>query len=78
MNLGTGQGTSVLELISIFEKINGVEIPYSFTNRREGDNAFVVADNNLAKSILNWEPRMSIEDMCRDGWKWKSLNAKKG
>ena len=76
MNLGTGRGTSVLELISVFEKINGVEIPYSFTNRREGDNAFVVADNNLAKSILNWEPRMSIEDMCRDGYLWQIKNPK--
>tara|TARA_B100000161_G_C33557799_1_gene419041 strand:- start:2416 stop:3474 length:1059 start_codon:yes stop_codon:yes gene_type:complete len=74
MNLGTGSGTSVLELISVFEKINGVKIPYHFSKRREGDNAFVVADNNLAKSILNWEPRMSIQEMCRDGYLWQIKN----
>ena len=76
MNLGTGSGTSVLELISVFEKINGVKIPYHFSKRREGDNAFVVADNNLAKSILNWEPRMSIQEMCRDGYLWQIKNPK--
>ena len=74
MNLGTGRGTSVLELIRAFEEVNSVKIPYSFSNRREGDNAFVVADNNLAKSILNWEPRMSIEEMCRDGYLWQIKN----
>ena len=74
MNLGTGSGTSVLELISVFEKINGVKIPYHFSKRREGDNAFVVADNSLAKSILNWEPKRSIEEICIDGWNWQQKN----
>ncbi len=74
MNLGTGKGTSVIELIKSFEKINKVKIPYSFSNRRDGDNAFVVADNNLAKSILKWQPKMKIDDMCRDGYLWQINN----
>ena len=71
MNLGTGIGTSVLELINTFEKVNNVKVPFSFDERRQGDNAFVVADNSLAKSILNWIPKRNMEDMCRDGWNWQ-------
>ena len=52
LNLGTGIGTSVLELINTFEKVNKVKVPFSFDERRQGDNAYVVADNSLAKSIL--------------------------
>ena len=74
LNLGTGSGISVIEFIRIFEKVNNVKIPFSFYSRREGDNAFVVADNNLAKSILNWEPKKTIEDICRDGWNWQLKN----
>ncbi len=74
LNLGTGIGTSVLELIRCFEKVNNVEIPYSFDNRRVGDNAFVMADNSLAKKILNWIPKRNIEDICRDGWNWQLKN----
>ena len=51
------KGTSVLNLIEIFQKVNNVEIPFIFEDRRPGDNAFVVADNSLAKSILNWIPK---------------------
>lgn len=71
LNLGTGKGTSVLEIISIFEKVNNIKLPYIFTDRREGDVAVCVADNKLAKSLLNWEPKKSLEEMCKDGWKWK-------
>ncbi len=74
INLGTGIGTSVLELIKTFEKINNVKIPYVFTGRRKGDNAFVVADNSLAQSNLNWIPKMNIEHMCRDGYLWQINN----
>ncbi len=76
LNLGTGKGTSVLELIRIFEKVNNVEIPFSFDQRRSGDNAFVVADNSLARSILEWVPKKTMEDICRDGWKWQIRNPK--
>ncbi len=74
LNLGTGRGTSVLELIRIFEKVNKVKVPFSFVERREGDQANVVADNCLAKSILNWHPKRDIEDICRDGWNWQLRN----
>ena len=74
INLGTGKGTSVLELIKIFEKVNSVDIPFSFDKRRPGDKAFVVADISLAKLKLNWEPKYSIEDICRDGWNWQLNN----
>ena len=70
LNLGTGKGTSVLDFINIFEKINNVKVPYAFDKRRSGDNPFVVADNSLAKSILKWIPKKSIEDICRNGWNW--------
>ena len=74
LNLGTGRGTSVLELINIFKKVNRVEIPYSFSSRRVGDNGYVVADNKLACETLKWKPESSLEDMCKDGWNWKNRN----
>ena len=74
MNLGTGKGISVLEFINTFQKVNKVEIPFIFDERRPGDNAFVVADNSLAKSILNWIPKRNMHDMCKDGWYWQLKN----
>jgi len=74
LNLGTGLGTSVLELINTFQKVNKISVPYSFLGRRDGDSAILVADNSLAKSVLNWEPKRNLEDMCRDGWNWELKN----
>ncbi len=74
VNLGTGKGTSVLELINTFQKVNEVKIPYSFVNRRPGDNSYVVADNSIAKRILKWEPKRNIHDICKDGWAWQLKN----
>ena len=74
LNIGTGKGTSVLELIKTFEDINQVKVPYEFSDRREGDFKKVVADNSLCISVLKWEPSLSVHEMCRDGWKWKKLN----
>ncbi|RPG57641.1 MAG: UDP-glucose 4-epimerase GalE [Flavobacteriales bacterium TMED235] len=74
LNLGTGKGTSVLELLKTFENVNNVKIPYVYTNRRKGDSAIVVANNALAKSLLNWNPAFKIEDMCRDGYIWQLRN----
>ncbi len=71
INLGTGLGTSVLELIHTFSEINNVEIPYKVISRREGDVPMLVADNSLSKKLLNWEPKRSLENMCKDGWEWK-------
>ena len=77
VNLGTGKGTSVLELINIFEKVNNLKIQFKISQRREGDIACCFADNKLAKDILNWTPSRSIEEMCRDGWRWYSRLKKK-
>lgn len=74
LNLGTGKGTSVLEFIRIFERINNVKVPFSFSKRRDGDNAIVVANNSLAKSILKWIPKRNIEDICKSGWNWQLKN----
>ena len=73
-NLGTGIGTSVLQLINTFEKVNKVHIPYIIGNRRKGDLPNVIADNTKSKKILNWTPKRNIEDMCKDGWKWQLNN----
>ena len=76
LNLGTGKGTSVLELINIFEEVNNVKISYEFTERRQGDNSTVIADNEKAKSVLKWIPKRSIQQMCIDGWRWQLNNPK--
>ena len=74
LNLGTGKGTSVLSLIREFEKVNNVKVPFSFDKRRNGDRGIVYADNSYAKSLLNWVPERSIEQMCIDGWRWQRKN----
>ena len=51
-------------------------IPFEYTERRSGDAAIVVADNSLAKSVLKWNPKKTLEDMCLDGWKWQKENPK--
>ncbi len=76
INLGTGKGTSVLELVNTFQKVNNVKVPYKFSPRRKGDVAMSVAENNLAKSFLKWLPKRNIEMMCIDSWEWfKKINA---
>lgn len=67
-NLGTGKGTSVLELIQTFEQVNQVEIPYEIVNRRSGDCAESVADVSKAEREHGWKATRSLEDMCRDSW----------
>ena len=74
MNLGTGKGSSVLELINTFQNVNNVKIPYVFNSRRSGDVASLVANNSLAKKLLKWEPNRSLSQMCKDGWKWQFKN----
>jgi UDP-glucose 4-epimerase len=74
VNLGTGRGTSVLELISAFEKASGRTIPYLFDDRRAGDVAEVWADARLALTLLGWSAKRSIGHMCEDGWRWQKSN----
>ncbi len=73
-NLGTGKGVSVLELVSSFEKANGIKIPYEIKPRRAGDIATCYADASKAKRELGWEAKRDIVDMCRDSWNWQSKN----
>lgn len=68
VNLGTGKGTSVLELVKAFEKASGREIPYVIKSRRQGDIPECYAGTEKAKSLLNWSASLSIDDMCRDTW----------
>ena len=73
-NLGSGQGTSVLELVQAFEKVNGVPVPYKIVDRRPGDVATCYANADKALAELNWKTEKTIEDMCRDTWNWQSIN----
>ena len=76
-NLGTGTGTSVLEIIETFERVNDIKIPYKIVNRRPGDLAVYYADTTKANKELGWYTKRSLEDMCRDAWNFeKSLNSK--
>lgn len=73
LNIGTGLGHSVLEVVETFKKVNNCVFKYTFESRREGDAPYLVADNRLALSTLNWHPKRSLVDMCKDAWKWKLL-----
>lgn len=73
-NLGTGTGYSVLEMVKVFEKVSGKEVPYRFADRRPGDIAECFADPAKAKAELGWEAKRGLEEMCADSWKWQSLN----
>ena len=73
-NLGTGQGTSVLQLIHAFEKVNNLTIPYEITQRRAGDIASCFASADKAKNELNWYTEKNIDDMCKDAWKFEKKN----
>ena len=70
-NLGTGKGTSVLELVNAFMKINNVDIPYEIVGRRAGDIATCYADTNKAMRDLGWRAEKDIEDMVRDSWRFE-------
>lgn len=70
-NLGTGNGYTVFELLNTFQKVNGIEVPSVIGPRREGDIARVYADVKKAESVLGWKAEKTIEDMCRDSWRWE-------
>lgn len=74
VNLGTGQGYSVLDMVRAFEKASGRKVPYKIVARRPGDIGSVYADPALALKVLGWEAARGIDEMCRDGWKWQSGN----
>jgi UDP-glucose 4-epimerase len=73
-NLGTGNGTSVLELVQAFQQATGQPIPYEISARRPGDIATCFADSSKAERELNWKAVRGIVEMCRDSWKWQKEN----
>mgnify|MGYP000840972062 CR=1 FL=1 len=73
-NLGTGRGVSVLEMVNTFSEVNHVPVPYVIGPRRAGDLATVYADPAKAKTVLGWEAKKTVADMCRDSWNWQSKN----
>ncbi|KAD4178425.1 hypothetical protein E3N88_27016 [Mikania micrantha] len=73
-NLGTGKGTSVLEMVAAFEKASGKEIPLVITGRRPGDAEVVYASTAKAEHELDWKAENGIYEMCRDQWNWASKN----
>ena len=74
VNLGTGRGYSVLELVNAFAKASGREIPYEIVARRPGDVAACYADPALAREKLGWSARFDLQRMCEDSWRWQSSN----
>ncbi len=73
-NLGTGKGVSVLELVHAFEQASGKTVPYEVVERRAGDLPVSYADVTKAQRELGWRAEKTIEDACRDSWRWQSLN----
>lgn len=74
INLGTGNGYSVLDMVKAFENASGEQVPYQIAPRRAGDIAKCFADATYAKEILGWEATRSIDEMCKDSWRWQSNN----
>jgi UDP-glucose 4-epimerase len=76
VNLGTGKGVSVKELVTTFSGVNGVKVPYKICSRRPGDIDQCYADVAAAKVLLKWEATLDVEAMCRDSWRWQENLAK--
>jgi UDP-glucose 4-epimerase len=74
VNLGTGRGYSVLEVVQAYARASGRDIPYQIVPRRPGDVAACYADPALARSLLGWQARHDLARMCADSWRWQRLN----
>jgi UDP-glucose 4-epimerase len=74
VNLGTGRGYSVLEMVRAFERASGRPVPYRLVDRRPGDIAECYADPALARELLGWQAERGIDAMCADAWRWQSGN----
>ncbi len=74
INLGSGKGHSVLEVVNTFSQVNNIAVPYEIKPRRDGDLAEYYANAQKAKELLGWEAELTLEDMCRDLWHWQSEN----
>lgn len=74
INIGTGNGVSVLDLVQTFQEASGVEVPYEIGPRRPGDIATCYANADKAKTLLDWQAEKTLLDMCKDSWRWQSQN----
>jgi len=74
INLGTGNGLSVLEMVNSMRKASGKDIPYKLVDRRPGDVGTCYASPSKAKEILNWSATLGVDRMCEDSWRWQSQN----
>lgn len=74
VNLGTGQGVSVKQMVDTFARVTGVPIAYRFVARRPGDIAQCWADPTLAQQLLGWKAQLGLDRMCADAWRWQSMN----
>ena len=74
INLGSGNGHSVLEVVNTFSAVNNIPVPYEIKPRRAGDLPEYYANAEKAKELLNWTAELTLEDMCRDLWNWQSNN----
>lgn len=74
LNLGTGQGISVLQLVHAFEQASGSKVPYEIVARRAGDVAAVYADPRRAREVIGWNATRGVGEMCADAWRWQSRN----
>jgi UDP-glucose 4-epimerase len=74
INLGTGRGYSVLEVVAAFESASGRKVPFRIVDRRPGDIAACYADASLAKELLGWSAGRGMVTMCEDSWRWQSTN----
>ena len=74
VNLGTGNGYSVLDMVKAFEKASGKNIPYQIVDRRPGDIATCYADPVYAEERLGWKAECELDEMCEDTWRWQSMN----
>jgi UDP-glucose 4-epimerase len=74
VNLGTGQGLSVLEMVNAFQRATGIEVPHRIFGRRAGDIACYYADSTLAADKLGWRAELGVEAMCLDTWRWQVAN----
>ncbi len=74
INIGTGNGTSVLQIVDKFKEVSGVDIPFNISPRRPGDIATVFAEAKLAYQLLGWQAELGLDEMIRDTWRWQSDN----
>jgi UDP-glucose 4-epimerase len=74
VNLGTGKGISVKEMIDAFQRVTGVKVAHDTVARRPGDIASCYADPSLAQELMGWRAERTLDEMCRDSWRWQSMN----